>query len=699
MPTEVILYAPSGSVWSSNVLYPDRARIPDDLTAYGGSSGAGPFSLTLAASYQVPSSGDRWGVRLDRVDFIIRLAHYFNGWASATLQGQTIAIPTSGGELVTYDPAVSETLGTLYATNDAINLQAYLEGYVTRSLAAAIDAIWWRLVLTDVWMQSVEETMALAVSATISIIEERNLSDTAAVSLSESAERADGIATDDTAMVTVSEQLDTTATVTVSETATLPDTSTVVAASVTYQSLGDTASVSDNATIAAGPASPQWISRPLRAMLTTTAGASVSVPVLSGRYRLELGRIGEMELMVQGERLPADPVVTAALFRQGEGLVCQGVVLTVERQAGQRGEVLCTLRCATMGRELALRPVVSYSATAASLSSVVDALLAGTGWTRGSVPTATVTVTVTGASRWQALADIADRLGCELREDPLQRRLDIVPRATFTPSGWAAITGPALDRAGDDPPVLPILELTASWDASELVTRVIPYAEPEGGRQARIENTTRTSPYTVQSATAEDGSTYYYLQDAAAAAVWGVRPQVVTWKGIAPQDDTTAEAQRAANELYDAAVAWLQARREPRIQLDVVTGSADHVDAQTGAYRIQVGQSIRVRARLAVPGVATTLDIDQELAVTSIERRFEVSGVDRWRLGVSTIARPAPDDVEALSAAIAALSGGTTVGTAPTGGGAGGGGGGLTRTLWDTLIEASLSGQLGTPWW
>lgn len=446
---------------------------------------------------------------------------------------------------------------------------------------------------------------------------------------------------------------------------------------------------------------PAWLQRRMRAVCRDGAGAvAARLPVvLEAEYKLALDRIGEWSVTVPAEHavgIVPGTVRSVDLHREDEGLVVRGVLEHVEHRVQADGAPVAVLSGATLGRELALPTIVSYSAVETQLATVASALVNPHGWSIGLCPSVTVTVTAAGVSPWQALSQVVDRLGLHLREDPLRRVIDIIDDPA--PSG---LTYSALAPAPEDERavMLPVLEATVERDASSVWTRVIPYAEPVEGRSAKLQESTRTAPYTIQSGTAEDGSTYYYLQDNAAAATHGVRAVVQTWRGIAPLDDTSAEAERAANALYDAAAGWLMMHATAPLRVRIRPAPAYHLDTG-GLYRLSVGQTVGVVVRAAMQLEAgtrmATVDVAQEHAVLSISRKFAADGSDSWDVDTADVMLPRPDDLDQLAQAMSVVA--TMQLGAPQVAASGGGGSGV-RTIWDTLIEASWQGQLGTPWW
>ena len=161
-----------------------------------------------------------------------------------------------------------------------------------------------------------------------------------------------------------------------------------------------------------------------------------------------------------------------------------------------------------------------------------------------------------------------------------------------------------------------------------------------------LANSTRSSPYTIQSATGPDSQTYYYISDSTSVATYGTRQRVIQVRDILPLGTSTTDLQRAANTLYDEAVNFLQKHKDPLDEYDVEVVGLRHV--ANGAYRFQVGDTFRVQftgnALDSSGGTTTALTVDTNLYLLGFTRTFNGDGSDTWKLTLSNVLREVPND-------------------------------------------------------
>lgn len=163
--------------------------------------------------------------------------------------------------------------------------------------------------------------------------------------------------------------------------------------------------------------------------------------------------------------------------------------------------------------------------------------------------------------------------------------------------------------------------LTEGETSREVVNRIIPLGAGEGQAALTLRDSTRTSPYTIQSVTETDGSVVKYLDDEVSQDDYEVIEKVVTFKEIAPVANTAATRVAAANALYDAAAEWL--RRNSRLQ---TTYKVSGVKAQ---QRVQVGDQIRIIYKGEVFRdnlVVDTLEVDAWFWILEVGERVADSG-------------------------------------------------------------------------
>ena len=218
---------------------------------------------------------------------------------------------------------------------------------------------------------------------------------------------------------------------------------------------------------------------------------------------------------------------------------------------------------------------------AETAQSVCSDLVSGTGWTcTVSAPFATEQISVgfMGKTIMQALLEIVEILHCHLREDFVTRTVYI---DDFGEDSGIYLTN--VERASletRDYSYIGLIEsLKTREDSEQIINKIIPLGSGEGINAFTMRWSTRSiangDPYDIQTGTLPDGSTYWYIADAASitalgGGLTGTREAVVPFKDITPLANTPTAFENASNALYDLAVEVMQRRKDPIIVHDVV---------------------------------------------------------------------------------------------------------------------------------
>jgi hypothetical protein len=283
------------------------------------------------------------------------------------------------------------------------------------------------------------------------------------------------------------------------------------------------------------------------------------------------------------------------------------------------------------------------------------------GWTIGTVDPllSNVSARFDGVPIFNAIAKIADLLGVHVRELS-GRRIDL--GAFGVASGITLMAPNAAGIGVDDNPLVGLIQsIKVTEEGTAIVNRIIPCGSGEGstlfqlgpttGAAAGIPWSTRTVPYTIHHAIGPNGETYYYLEDAASVAAYGLRIKVLAAKDIAPIANTPTAWENGANALYDLGATYLTRFKDPLKVYKIQVSKLD--DA------FEVGDTVRVIYRgVAVTDVATRttwLNVDANLVVLEKTRSFDASGAETWTLVVATVARYLQDDQEILIGALETL--------------------------------------------
>ncbi len=379
--------------------------------------------------------------------------------------------------------------------------------------------------------------------------------------------------------------------------------------------------------------------------------------VLGASYRMELDRIGSFAFQMPAGDEKADLVAQGnevRIFREGEGLVFRGLVDRAEWVIAADGSLILSASGSSIARRLAWEnTLLGRTFDGASLATAVTTLLAGTGWSAGSLdaPSTTLLARFDGLPLWAALTKVAEIFGLHVREDPWNKQVDV--------SAFGSVGGLVLQNVEAASPALrenrllaAIAKLEVLEESADVSNSVIPLGAGEGVNKLDLRYATRSSPYAVQSAVGPDGRTYWYLEDAASVAAYGRRTRALSVKDALPLANSAAGFTAAANALYDVAASWLARHKDPLTAYEVEAVGLRHLDA-AGVPVFQVGD----RLRLVYRGLAQRSDgtadvwksVDANLWLLGLQRTFRDDGSDAWTLTVSTVDRHEEDETARLA--------------------------------------------------
>lgn len=242
-----------------------------------------------------------------------------------------------------------------------------------------------------------------------------------------------------------------------------------------------------------------------------------------------------------------------------------------------------------------------------------------------------------GSSVLKALIRTAEEKGVHVREGVRANTVEI--GAFGADSGLRFIKSPSsvgIEIAQNDEVVL-VTKITQTESTGGVVNWVIPLGAGEGSAAMSLKDSTRTSPYTIQTMDAPNGSTLYYLSNDESIRDYGQIERVLTFKEIGPIANSASAKEAAANALYDAAAAWLD-RNSVKLTTYKLSGCKM---AQT----IRPGDKIRIAYKGAVDtfdGRFTYIDINDDFWVMSVTETFGKAGLT-VDLDVTSVDRHAED--------------------------------------------------------
>lgn len=420
---------------------------------------------------------------------------------------------------------------------------------------------------------------------------------------------------------------------------------------------------------AAGLVVPRQRGNRLRVDVYDASGAKLAqgplTRVFDARYRLAVDELGDFEL-----RAPAtDPVARligqgyeVRIHREGEGLVFRGLVDYTEDVVGPDGRLELSIQGASIGRRLVFaNTLLGLNFTAETLANAVATLLAGTGWSAGTLatPSTVLEATFEGASIWAALLKVGQIFGLHVREDNLDEEVDV--------AALGADSGLTMQNLGnvsasirENTAIVPLADLRVASESRDLWNSIIPHGAGDGINRLSLRWSDRSSPYTIQTLTGPDGETVYYLEDAASVSSYGRRRRVVVDTEAVPLANSTAGLTAAANALYDAAATYLARHAQPLVTYEARPVGLTHLDVFTGAPRFQVGEKLRLIYRgitVDAGGSARAWrSVDSNLWIMGFERRFGPDGEDDWKLALATVDRHTEDAARKIASVLEEVS-------------------------------------------
>jgi len=413
--------------------------------------------------------------------------------------------------------------------------------------------------------------------------------------------------------------------------------------------------------------------RRIRIDVYTAAGSKVDAgpitDVLAFDYALELDRIGAFSCDVPATSRQGDSIAQGyelRFHREGEGLVFRGIVERVNTVVGAGGQLVRRVSGPSIARELArLSTLLGRSYSGATLAAAVGdnatagSLLHATGWAPGTLatPATTLLARFDGPSRWEALAKVAEIFRVHVREDNLNREVDLVAAGTASGVVFQNVEAVTPELAGNTS-LFPISGLEVEEESEDLVTTVIPLGAGEGLNQLDLRYSNRATPYAISSATGPDGRTYYYLEDASAVSAYGRRERVLSVKDAIPLANSAAGFQAAANALYDVAATFLSRAAAPLVSYRVAVTGLRHLGT-SGTPLFELGQTVRVVYRGIVreesTGARAWRSIDAHLYLMAFRRTFDDAGGDSWQLTVNSVDRYQDDPATRIAEAFQSM--------------------------------------------
>ncbi|MFH0938235.1 MAG: hypothetical protein V1899_03005 [Planctomycetota bacterium] len=294
---------------------------------------------------------------------------------------------------------------------------------------------------------------------------------------------------------------------------------------------------------------------------------------------------------------------------------------------------------------------VSTVLSVANVSGNLYGLLYGTGWTPGTIDGSlgNITVAYEGQSIFEAIAAIGSRMKLHFREGATARTLDF--GAMGVDSGKRLVMPQLMTSDLNANTLAGIAEsIEEVTDTDEIWNTIVPLGGGQGLGALTLQTSTRTTPYTIQTGTNPDSSSYWYLADAASVATNGTRVKVLPFTDINPLSNSDADIINGANALYDKASAYLQWYKDAHLIYNVT--------ARQVAWSVKCGDKIRLEYRGVVTQRGAAFkwaDINDLFYVMERTDTFDASGSAQTVLLLSNLGRRQIDDAAIVIGALQAV--------------------------------------------
>jgi hypothetical protein len=288
------------------------------------------------------------------------------------------------------------------------------------------------------------------------------------------------------------------------------------------------------------------------------------------------------------------------------------------------GDILNELKYAStlIGRELDNVTISSALTTLIGLAS---------GWavdTETAVSTDVISARFDGDTVLRAMQIIAENQGYHLRLGETGKTVEF---GAFGASNGVILLKAGMNAQGgqngsagspSNSDIGYISNITLKSQTEAIATRLYPLGAGQNADAAlTLEFATRTSPYAVQS-TSANGRTQYYIEDSQGVEDFGTIEKFGKFSKIAPLSNTVGDIENAANALYDAAAAWLVRNATAQTVLNVQVAGLTQTVRPGDKVRLMYKGRIYQGAQAYV-----TRDYDDDFWVLRVQESMSTSGV------------------------------------------------------------------------
>lgn len=294
------------------------------------------------------------------------------------------------------------------------------------------------------------------------------------------------------------------------------------------------------------------------------------------------------------------------------------------------GQAMMTVNCYDRLKELSRAATVGFrrTYTDTDVATVIEDLLTlVSGWTADvEASIGNTTVSYEGESPLISIDELRDRWGRHYRLQA-PATLEFGTFGEVAPVRLVQLDGQVQYAIAQRKEIALVDSLQLVEESDEIFNSIIPLGFGQGVSQLTIEQAT-LGTYTVQSALNQDGSSYFYIQDAASVAAYGVRWRVLTLPQIRPITNSPANVINAANALKLAAEAYMTKHLNPRVEYGV--------SVRALRREVKVGDVIRLVYRGVVEGYKY-IDVDENFYIMDVSRSRTASGDRAATLNIASV--------------------------------------------------------------
>jgi hypothetical protein len=411
---------------------------------------------------------------------------------------------------------------------------------------------------------------------------------------------------------------------------------------------------------------------------TTRVGSGPVNTVISWQQTFRLSRAGEFSFRMLAEDeqaggiVPLNTVRFFAIVRGGDGdraeyfrYIGGGIIQNISTDIGDGGKVILTVGGQDWLGELSWVSMDRryFNGGTTDPGIAVDATTAITGaLSQMASPQSSWTATVSVSSGYNTL------YGRWSYENVLQAiiKLAELTNSSFVLSSFPSYSGTdfrnikfqdgfrntniravQIDGNSDVAPDTVIIKnVSVAQSRQNFVTRVIPFGAGNGDSKITMLPSTLTPSAGYAIVTSNPAGQYKGIRNTSNETTYGVHTHVVEWPEIAPESNSTTALEKAADQLFYLADAYLR-KNETVIKHYDVELAKSLITVQVGSTAVYDLLQPLHTIRVQYSDSEQSIDIDESLNIIEATHLFDADGLQTTRLLVGNVAEYPVTDTEA----------------------------------------------------